>query len=378
MTRVKKDIVCYLQGLDIEVNGNRPHDIQVLDERVYDLVYKGGTKALGETFEMKMWDTHDLDTLAEKFILERMKDSKTFRSTFLERCSIVSIPDLFINPQSPERSYQVAVEHYDLGNSFFESFLGKEMHYTSGIWSPHCLSLDEAQDDKIEFIAKKISLRPGMRVLDLGCGWGGVSRALATRYDVLVTGITNSVQQFEYCQQKKNSPLLDYKYGDYRRFQATSGYDAVIALGFVEAVGAKNYRTLFTLLNHWLSKDGQIIIETTVDTRKYAVPSPWLSTYIFPNGQLPTLYALVKAMSELFVLKELHDISHHYDRTLGVWWQNFDRNQQCRRCGSPYAERFLRRWRFYLQGVRPVYRTGFAQELIIVLEKNGYLKLRDA
>jgi len=352
-----------LAKADIIVGGDRPWDIQVHDERMWSRVLRDGTLGVGETYVEGWWDVPALDQFVDHAM--RVKLSDTLRDNWMVIPHLVRARVL--NLQTIRRTFGNAQHHYDIGNDLYEAMLGKRLLYTCALWSSGARTLDEAQDHKLDLVCRKIGLRSGMRVLDLGCGWGGFATFAAERYGVHVTGFTVSEEQVKYARDHHAHLAVDIRLDDYRK--ATGTYDAVVSIGLMEHVGWKNYRGYMELVDRCLAPGGAAFVHTIGGNRARAHIDPWFDKYIFPNAVLPTLERLVAAMEGLFVPEDIHNIGEDYDPTLMAWWNNFDAAWPELR--TRYGDPFYRMWKFYLLGSAGAFRARAQQLFQIVMTRTG-------
>lgn len=347
---------------DIRINGKRPWDIQVHDERFYGRVITGGSLALGESYMDGLWDAERLDeffTHVQAAQLQR-KVRITPKLAFHYAKAVV------LNQQSKRRAHIIGERHYDIGNDLYEAMLDKSMTYSCGYWRD-AKTLDAAQDAKYELICKKIGLEQGMRVLDIGCGWGGFLIYAARKYRAKGTGITVSKEQAELARRRAKGLPIEVRLQDYR--ELNEKFDRIISIGMVEHVGAKNYRTYMRVARRCLADDGLFLLHTIGALRSTTATDPWIAKYIFPNSMLPSIAQLGKAAEGLFVIEDLHNFSADYDKTLMAWDANF--RKAWPRLKRKYGERFYRMWRFYLMASAGGFRARKLQLWQFVLSPNG-------
>jgi len=351
-----------LASAGITIGGDKPWDIQIHDDRVWARVLRDGTLGAGEAYMEGWWDTPALDQLIDRVMRVRLGE------TLQKNWMIVAhaIRARVLNLQSITRSFDNGHRHYDIGNDLYEAMLGGRLLYTCAYW-PNATTLDEAQDAKLDLVCRKIGLAPGMRVLDLGCGWGGFAAFAAERYHVTVTGFTVAQEQVKWANDHYPHLPVDIRLDDYRN--ATGTYDAVVSIGLMEHVGWKNYRGYMELVDRCLARDGVAFVHTIGGNRPRAQIVPWFDKYIFPNAVLPTLARIVVAMEGVFVPEDIHNIGEDYDRTLMAWWQNFDRAWP--RLRDRYGEPFYRMWKFYLLGSAGAFRSRRQQLFQIVMTRSG-------
>ena len=351
-----------LASAGVIVGGDHPWDIQVHDDRLWPRILRDGTLGAGEAYEEGWWDSPALDQFIDKVARVRLGD--TLRENWLLVAHAVRAR--ILNLQSITRSFDNGQQHYDIGNDLYEAMLGGRLLYTCAYW-PNARTLDEAQDAKLELVCKKIGLRPGMRVLDLGCGWAGFAAYAAERYQVTVTGFTVAQEQVKWAKDRYGHLPIDIRLDDYRN--ATGTHDAVVSLGLMEHVGWKNYRGYMELVDRLLAPGGVAFVHTIGGNRPRSHLDPWFDKYIFPNAVLPTLAHLVAAMEQIFIPEDIHNIGEDYDLTLMAWWTNFERAWPTLR--AKYGDRFYRRWKYYLLCSAGAFRARSQQLFQIVMTRPG-------
>jgi cyclopropane-fatty-acyl-phospholipid synthase len=266
----------------------------------------------------------------------------------------------------------VAEAHYDLGNDFFAGWLDPTMTYSCAYWGRGARSLEDAQLAKLALIADKLELSPGMRVLEIGCGWGGLARFLSERHGVEVTGITVSREQLRYGQERCAGLPVSLHELDYRdvadRFGAGS-FDRVVSIEMLEAVGVRNYDLYMERVHQVLKPDGLFLLQTIGGNRSMLRhPDRWIEKYIFPNGMLPSLAQLGASIERRFVMEDCHGFGPDYDRTLVSWGERFV--AYARDAEPALPERFTRMWRYYLLCCAAAFRARSVQLWQVLLSKN--------
>ncbi len=254
--------------------------------------------------------------------------------------------------------------HYDLSNDFYRLMLDKDMQYSCAYFADDAMTLEQAQAAKKHLIARKLLLEPGMRVLDIGCGWGGMALTLARDYGARVTGITLSERQLELARARAREAGLEgqveFRLQDYRKVGET--FDRVVSVGMLEHVGVPHMRTYFNRVRDLLAPDGVALIHTIGRTTPPSSTSPWLRKYIFPGGYIPAVSEVVPAIERaglyLADLEVLH--GSHYARTLSAWRARFEQHREAIR--ARFDDRFLRMWRYYLG----LSETGFRELGMVV------------
>jgi cyclopropane-fatty-acyl-phospholipid synthase len=271
-----------------------------------------------------------------------------------------------MNMQAPSRAFEVGEQHYDLGNDLYRAMLDKRLNYTCAYWK-NAANLDEAQEAKLDLVCRKIGLKPGMHVLELGCGWGSFAKYAAEKYGAHVLGVTVSKEQvalgMEWC---KGLPV-ELRLQDYRTVEGK--YDAVISIGIMEHVGYKNYRTYMQVVDRCLKEDGIAFVHTIGGNDSWTTGDAWLTKYIFPNGMLPSIAQLGTAMEGLFVMEDWHNFGPHYDKTLLAWHANFE--QAWPELKGKYSERFHRMWRYYLLSCAGGFRSRAMELWQVVFTRFG-------
>jgi len=262
-----------LAHADVKIGGERPWDIQVHDERLFARVLAEGALGLGESYMDGWWDCERLDEFFQRVLTAEL-DTKVRplrEVVWLAQARL-------LNLQKPSRAYEVGKRHYDIGNDLCERMLDSRLIYSSGYWK-EATTLEEAQEAKLE-------LEPGMRVLDIGCGWGGTARYAAERYGVEVVGITVSEEQARHAQHLCRGLPVEIRLQDYRDVEGP--FDRVLSLGMFEHVGYKNYVTYMKVVRDCLKEDGLFLLHTIGGNRSVTRANPWTERYIFPNSMLPS------------------------------------------------------------------------------------------
>lgn len=351
-----------LEPTGIAINGDNAWDIQVHDHQVYRRVLADGALGLGESYMESWWDCHALDQLIDRLLRTDLRQQ--IKGNW--RVAWYYLKSKLMNLQQKSRAYEVGEQHYDTGNDLFEAMLDKRMNYTCGYWK-HATNLDDAQEDKLDLICRKIELQPAMTVLELGCGFGAFAGYAAQKYGAQVTGVTVSKEQVRYAAQRCAGLPVDIKLDDYRNVNGR--YDRVISIGIMEHVGYKNYRTYMEVVDRTLADDGIAFFHTIGSNDSVTAANEWSTKYIFPNGMLPSIAQLGKAMEGLFVMEDWHNIGPDYDPTLMAWYENFENAWP--ELKHNYSERFRRMWRYYLLSAAGGFRARDAQLWQTVMTKKG-------
>lgn len=346
---------------DVRTDGSRPWDIRVQDDRLFPRVFRDGSRGLGEAYVDGWWDCERLDQLFARLLganLERRVGRwPLFKAGLRAR---------LLNPQHPSRAFHIGRHHYDTGNDLYQRMLDSRMIYSCGYW-PHAETLDEAQEAKLDLVCRKLGLEPGMKVLDIGCGWGGAIAFAAERYGVEGVGITVSNEQIRYAREAHAGLPVTFHYQDYRSLEGR--FDRIFSLGMFEHVGYKNYRTFFEVARRSLADDGLLLLHTIGGNRSTTGTDPWISKYIFPNSMLPSARQITDAYEGLFVLEDWHGFGADYDPTLMTWHGNFE--DAWPELESRYGDPFRRMWRYYLLSCAGSFRARKNQLWQIVLSPTG-------
>ena len=346
----------------VTVNGSEPWDIQVHDERFYGRVLRGGSLALGESYLDGWWDAPALDELIFKITSARL-DQK-IRGSWILRAQLLTA--WFSNRQAGAHAWDIGPAHYDRGNDLYQAMLDSRLTYSSGYWK-NATTLDAAQEAKLDLVCRKLYLRPGLRVLDIGCGWGSFAKFAAERYGVSVVGITVSKEQWALAHKLCAGLPIELKLQDYRALGGT--FDRIVSMGMLEHVGPKNYRTYFDVARRVLTDDGLFLLHTIGDLGSHQAIDPWINKYIFPNAVLPSAKQITAGSEGLFVLEDWHNFGADYDRTLMAWFKNFDAHWP--ELMARYDERFYRMWKYYLLSSAGSVRSRLLQLWQIVLSPRG-------
>lgn len=365
-TGTSRSTLSFIENLlacaDIKINGSRPWDIQLNDERVLQQILARGSLGLGESYMEALWDCDRLDQFFEH-VLGAHLDEKVQPSRLIFHV----LRSKLLNRQTMRRAWQVGEAHYDLGNDFYEAMLDRRMTYTCGYWSSGAKTLDAAQEEKLDLICKKLQLRPGMRLLDIGCGWGSLLGFAAQHYGVQGVGVTISKEQASLFTERYRGMPIEIRLQDYRMLNER--FDRIASIGMFEHVGNKNYRTYMEVAHKCLVDDGLFLLHTIGKNRRDTPPDPWIDRYIFPNGELPTIEQIGRACDGLFVMEDLHNFGSDYDKTLMAWHENFEKAWP--RFADRLGSRFYRMWRYYLLSCAGAFRVRDIQLWQWVLSKQG-------
>ena len=350
-----------LSDADVRIDGSRAWDLQMNDQRLPSRVLAGGSLGLGESYMDGWWDAASLDGF-----LFHLLDARIDQRTH----SLAELWDglraHLLNLQKGHRAFEVGERHYDLGNDLYRAMLGKRLVYSCGYWR-QAENLDDAQEAKLDLICRKLGLRPGMRVLDIGCGWGEALKFAAERYGVSGVGITISREQAVFARELCAGLPIEIRVQDYREVEEP--FDRILSVGMFEHVGVKNYRTYFEVARRCLSDEGLFLLHTIGGNQSVTHTDPWIGRYIFPNSMLPSAAQIATAVEDVFVIEDWHNFGTDYDRTLQAWRANIESAWD----GLParYDERFRRMWRYYLAASMAAFRARRIQLWQLVLSPRG-------
>jgi cyclopropane-fatty-acyl-phospholipid synthase len=346
----------------ITINGDAPWDIQVLDEGLYQRVLAKGSLGFGEAYMDGMWECQRLDQLFHR-LLSSKAEEKIDSWSRLRLLGEILRHSLF-NLQSTQRAFQVGEQHYDIGNDVFEAMLDPTMSYSCAYWH-NAAGLRDAQRKKLDMICRKLELRPGERLLEIGCGWGGLARFAAEHYGVEVIGITVSKEQQKLARERCAGLPVSIELLDYR--DLNEKFDKVVSVGMFEHVGPKNHATYFDTVHRTLKDDGLFLLHTIGSAVTSPKTDAWIDKYIFPNGKLPSARELASALEDRFLIEDWHNFGPDYDHTLMAWWENFDTAWPF--LEARYGTRFYRMWKYYLMSCAGFFRSRQGQLWQLVLSK---------
>ncbi len=362
MASLRKRVVRLLEGSGVEIDGSAPWDIRVRDERVFARVLADGSLGFGESYMDEWWDCDAIDEMIAR-IQRADVQSRLAPSIPL---IVDAIRAILFNRQTKRRAFRVGEVHYDAGNDLYRAMLDRRMTYTCGYWK-NASTLNDAQEAKLDLVCRKIGLKPGQRVLDIGCGWGSFAKFAAERYGASVLGVTVSSEQVKLGSEMCRGLPVEIKLQDYRDVRGQ--FDHIVSLGMFEHVGYKNYSTYFKLVRRCLADDGLFLLHTIGAENSRIPTDPWIEQYIFPNGGLPSAAQIVRASENLFIIEDWHNFSADYDKTLTAWMKNVESHWN--ELGPRYGERFHRMWRYYLLASAGTFRARKNQLWQIVFSKKG-------
>jgi cyclopropane-fatty-acyl-phospholipid synthase len=316
---------------------------------------------VGESYMDGWWECEQLDEMI----------CRAFRANFQQQIKplkqlIFTLDAHIRNLQRKARAFEVGQKHYDLGFDLYHAMLDKRMIYSCAYWQ-NAETLDQAQENKLDLIARKLRLKPGMKVLDIGCGWGGALQYYGEKYGIQGTGITISCDQHERAAGLYSDLPIEIRLQDYR--EINESYDRVYSIGMFEHVGYKNYQAYMKVVRRCLPSGGLFLLHSIGTPKSAARTDPWLARYIFPNGMLPSATQITRASEGLLNLEDWHNFPQDYERTLMQWYDRFEHSWNELR--NNYDERFFRMWRYYLLACAGGFRAGGNQLWQIIFSRDG-------
>jgi len=362
----KTRITELLRSGDIQIDGSRPWDLTVENDRLYARIAKDGLTGLGESYVDGWWDCEALDQMFDRCLRADLPAKLRFSRPVLMRYAREKI----FNFQNKPGAWRNGKAHYNMGNTLFEKTLDRRLAYSCAFWEG-AKNLDEAQENKLELICQKLGLKPGMRVLDIGSGWGSFVGYAAERHGCEMVGITVSDQQAQFTRERYEGLPIEIRLQDYR--DMNEQFDRVVSIGMFEHVGPKNYKTYMRVVERCLKDDGLCLLHFFATQRPWPnlldSEMLWITKYIFPGLVVPSLGQVGAAIDGRFVTEDLHNFGADYDRTLMEWFINFDRNWADLK--GDYDEEFYRLWKYYLLKCAGGFRSRKYQLWQLVFSKHG-------
>lgn len=338
-----------LEKAGITVGGNAAQDIHIHNDRFFARVLKDRELGLGESYMDCDWDANQLD----EFLTTVQTADLRSLVTPSPHLFVLGMKSVILNRQSITRAKSNARAHYNIGNDLYERMLDDRLIYSCAYWqdippqedSGKCdtKTLNQAQEQKLDLICRKLDLKAGMSLLDIGCGWGGFAQYAAQRYQVQVTGISPAQQQVLVARQRCAGLSVDILQADYRDVRGT--YDRITSIGMMEHVGPKNLPLFFDRCRDLLKADGMMLHHTIGSNDWRTSSDPWFDRYIFPGGVLPSLGQIAKSAHKYWSIEDVHNFGPYYTRTLLAWQSKISKHWQ----EIPhYDQRFRRMWDYYL------------------------------
>ena len=359
--RAQRVLTTLLEGSGVTLNGEAAWDPQIYHPDFCSRILRQGSLGLGESFMDGWWECEQVDEMACRLLLHGLGERARPPADRI----MYRLQAGLLNLQSKARAYIVGEAHYDLGNDLFERMLDPTMCYSCGYWKD-AETLHEAQLAKLELACRKLELRPGMRVLDIGCGWGSFAEYAARHYGVSVTGITISREQAELARKRCAGLPVEIELEDYRELSGC--FDRIVSIGMFEHVGHRNYAVYFQTVEQLLAEGGLFLLHTIGSNSSEISVDPWIDRYIFPNGVLPSARHIAEASEGLLLMEDWHNFGPDYDRTLMAWRDNFDAHWH--EIADRYSQRIELMFRYYLSVCAGAFRARDLQLWQIVFSRD--------
>lgn len=370
MDQAEATIKSLVKLADIKINGKRPWDIQVYDPRFFSRALTEGSVGFGESYMDGDWDSGQLDETIARIVKAEL-GNKIKKSLNLIAFILKS---KLINVASKSRSFKVGQHHYDLGNELYEAMLDPDLNYSCGYWKD-ATTLHEAQIAKLDLICRKLYLKKGLKVLDIGCGWGSFAKYAAEKYGVDVLGVTVSKEQAQLAQKRCKGLPVKIKVIDYRDIKERN-FDRIVSIGMFEHVNYKNHATFMKIAKESLKKDGLFLLHTIGANESLFSNEPWIDKYIFPNGLVPSLAQIAKSAERKFIIEDVHNFGIYYYPTLMSWYKNFHKSWKVlsKKYPEKYNKRFYRMWEYYLLSCAGNFKARGLQLYQVVLSQGNAYK----
>jgi cyclopropane-fatty-acyl-phospholipid synthase len=355
----------------VKINGTNPWDIQVKNPKVYKHVLSEQGMGIGESYMKGWWECDRIDMLIDKVMHANLEEKLKHNWNLM----IQVIMQRLFNQQTKKKSLIVGEKHYDIGNDLYTKMLDSSMSYSCGYWKD-AKNLEDAQWNKLDLICRKLGLEPGMKVLDIGCGWGGMAIHAAKNYGAEVVGVTISKEQQKLAQDKAKNLPIEIRFQDYRSLLRSKPktFDRIISIGMFEHIGQKNYKTFFKVANHAMKDDGLLLLHTIGSNKSKVNFDPWINKYIFPHGVLPSATQICKSCEKYLKLEDWHNFGPDYDKTLMAWHHNFNKHWDEIQKSNPnkYDAKFKRMWNYYLLLCAGLFRSREIQLWQAVFSKHTF------
>jgi len=344
------------------------NDIIIHDKSTYRNIITKGSLGLGESYMKKKWDSPHLDILIAKLI-----KAGIHKNNFLGALTkfILWVKSVIFNLQDRKNSPLLSETHYNTGNHLFKSFLDPNMIYSCAYFK-NTNDLAQAQLKKIKIVGNKLDLQPGEKVLDIGCGWGGTARILSEMFDVEVTGVSDSSEMIKYANEYNACERVKFICADYRVIKGK--FNKIYNVGFLEAVGPKNFRSFMEQVNDMLLDNGIFLIHTIGGQYSTNKGDPWLDKYIFPHGVIPSKKQIDKAVKNIFEIRDFEAFGRYYETTLEHWRNNLNRNWSAIKDQFDKPEIFKRMMDYYLSSCTAAFHTGMLDLWQYVFTKLGEVR----
>jgi len=366
MPTIPNCLTAITDAADVRFNGDRPWDLRVHNTQLYGRLLRQGSLALGDGYVRGDWDCDRIDELICRLL--RADANRPLSSTAWLRDAALQLRERIGNPQSRRRAFVVGKRHYDIDPRVYAAMLDPQLTYSCGYWR-QANDLITAQDHKLRLICEKLKLRPGLRLLDIGCGWGSLAGYASRHYGVEVLGLTVSARQAELMRERLVQLPVQVMLCDYRQLpQLQAGrFDRIASVGMFEHVGRRNDGAFHRTVHAALEPDGLALLQTIGTARPSLRTDAWIDRHIFPGGRLPAASELSRGLERHFLIEDWENFGPDYDRTLMAWWQNFE-------AAWPDLQRdstteFYRFWRYYLLSCAGFFRSRQGQLWQVVFSR---------
>ncbi|WP_288221533.1 cyclopropane-fatty-acyl-phospholipid synthase family protein [uncultured Clostridium sp.] len=365
--------VIFKDGKVVDIgNGNPKFVIKVNDNIDKKLLLTSTSLALGEAYMDKKLDMESGDLYDVLDIVLGKLDTFDVNESALSK--------LIFTSTSKKNQKKEVTSHYDIGNDFYSLWLDETMSYSCAYFKNEDDTLYEAQINKIDHILKKLQLKEGMSLLDIGCGWGYLLIEAAKKYKVNGVGITLSEQQYlKFKERIKEENLEEYltaELMDYRDLEKSKlKFDRVVSVGMLEHVGRDNYDLFFKNVDTVLKEQGLFLLHF-ISGRKENSGDPWIKKYIFPGGVIPSLREIISLGSEMnYYILDVESLRRHYHKTLLCWYDNYKKNID--KISNMFDERFVRMWELYLSSCAASFNNGMIDlhQILFSKENNNALEI---
>ncbi|QFT64809.1 cyclopropane-fatty-acyl-phospholipid synthase family protein [Roseivivax sp. THAF30] len=330
--------------------------------------------ALGEAYMDGRIEVSDDNLRPLLALLQRARETGGRMPAWIEAVNTARMAlSTFLQRNTPITARSNVAHHYDISDDLYRLFLDEDMQYSCAYFSRPNMTLDEAQAAKKSHIAEKLRIEPGMRVLDIGCGWGGMALTLARDYGAQVTGVTLSRNQLATAKARAEAAGLadrvEFRLEDYRN--VTETFDRIVSVGMLEHVGRPQFPTYFGKVAELLDPDGIALIHSIALSSRPSPTSPWIDKYIFPGGYVPAMSDLVPEVERAGLwMADIEMLRGHYGPTLAHWRERFE--AALPQVREMYDERFVRMWRFYLVACETAFEEQRQGVVHLQLSKKQY------
>jgi cyclopropane-fatty-acyl-phospholipid synthase len=351
--------ISILKTAGIPINSDEPWSIHVHNEKLWDRVMSQHQLGMAEAYMDGWWDCQAIDEMLTRLLKVDATSLLKLSPTIIAH----GIKSTVKNHQTKKLAAANAKHHYNIGNDLYSRMLDSEMIYSCAYWRD-AKSLEEAQFAKLDLICRKLELQPGMRLLDVGSGWGGLLRHAVKHYGVIATGISPADNQINLAREKSEGLGITFIQQDYRDLEGE--FDRIVSVGMMEHVGPKNLKTFFKKCDSLLAKNGMMLHHTISSNLSKHATDPFFDRYIFPGGVLPSFAQISSAAENKFIIEDVHNFGPDYDRTCMEWYRNINRHWS----EIPqYDERFRRMWNYYLLASAAGFRARNIQLIQMVFRR---------